>query len=122
MKNKTNINLFIDVNQSTDIDGYVNAHINYIKKKLIQKTLGELEMLLDEENKNSNFKTELDLIPKKSNKSSNLKCYQIQIDWIELEELNIKSQYVKENFDLMNCFIEGGDIKKIKEMYEFLNN
>lgn len=121
MKKQTNINLFFDVNRSNEIDGYVNAHIKYIVKNIIQKATSEIELLLTEKNEYSSSPNQIQFFPKDTNQSSDLKCYQVQIEWFDLRELNAKSGYVKENYDLMNQFIAGGDLKKIKELYELLN-
>jgi hypothetical protein len=120
-KHQTEINLLIETNNSDEIDDYVKSHIIYIQKSLIRKSLEELASSLEIQSDYSNSVNQIQFKPENKFESTNLKTYQILIEWSDSEELNIKSSYVKEHYISMNKFIATGDIKSAKTCLEILN-
>ena len=120
-KHQTEIHLLIETNNSDEIDHYVKSHISYIEKSLIRKSLEELESSLEIQSDYSNSVNQIEFKPENKFESTNLKTYQILIEWSDSEELNIKSSYVKEHYISMNKFIATGDIKSAKTCLEILN-
>ena len=120
-KHQTEIHLLIETNNSDEIDDYVKSHISYIEKSLIRKSLVELESSLEIQSDYSNSDNPIQFKPENKFESTNLKTYQILIEWSDSEELNIKSSYVKEHYISMNKFIETGNIKSAKTCLEILN-
>ena len=120
-KHQTEIHLLIETNNSDEIDHYVKSHISYIEKSLIRKSLVELESSLEIQSDYSNSVNQIQFKPENKIESTNLKTYQILIEWNDSEELNIKSSYVKEHYILMNKFIAAGEVKSALTCFEILN-
>jgi len=120
-KHQTEIHLLIETNNSDEIDHYVKSHISYIEKSLIRKSLVKLESSLEIQSDYSNSVNQIQFKPENKIESTNLKTYQILIEWSDSEELNIKSSYVKEHYISMNKFIAAGEVKSALICFEILN-
>jgi hypothetical protein len=120
-KHQTEIHLLIETNNSDEIDAYVKSHISYIEKSLIRKSLVELESSLEIQSDYSNSVNQIQFKPENKFESTNLKTYQILIQWTDSEELNIKCGYVKEHYILMNKLIASGDVKNAKNIFAEMN-
>ena len=120
-KHQTEIHLLIETNNSDEIDDYVKSHISYIEKSLIRKSLVELESSLEIQSDYSNSINQIQFKPENKFESTNLKTYQILIQWTDSGELNIKCSYVKEQYILMNKLIASGDVKNAKNIFAEMN-